>query len=54
MNVPECKILIDTFDKWWKSDEYRDLSKQTSLISKNNFLKNYEYFDDYDEEMYYY
>ena len=51
--VPKSLILIDKQQKWWSSDEYKNIDKQRTIVEKKNeFLKEYEYFDDYDDEFY--
>lgn len=50
--IPNCKILVDKNEKWWPKDEYKDMEKQKTLITNTDFLSDYEYFDDYDDETY--
>lgn len=50
--VPKCKIFIDKNAKWWAEDEYKNLKSQRTITAKIDFLKDYEYFDDFDDELY--
>lgn len=50
--IPESKILTDNLSKWWSKNEYKDLERQKTITSEIDFLSDYEYFDDYDEELY--
>ncbi len=50
--IPTSLILMDKQQKWWSSDEYRNIEKQKAIEKKNEFLGEYEYFDDYDDEFY--
>jgi hypothetical protein len=38
--------------KWWPKNEYKDLEKQETITSEIDFLNDYEYFDDFDDELY--
>lgn len=51
-SIPESKILQDKQDKWWPTDEYKNLTKQFTVINANSFLNDYDSFDDYDDELY--
>lgn len=51
-NVPESNIFMDKLTKWWPKNEYKDLEKQETITSEIDFLNDYEYFDDFDDELY--
>ena len=50
--IPESKIYQDTHSKWWPADEYKNLDRQATVFKESDFLNEYEYFDDYDDELY--
>ena len=53
--IPECTIYKDNLKRWWDKDEYNDIEKQFAVFNeqpKPDFIRNYEYLDNYDDEFY--
>jgi len=53
--IPECTIYKDNLKSWWDKDEYKDIENQFAVFneqSKPDFIRDYEYLDDYDDVFY--
>lgn len=51
--IPKCTVYKDSSKDWWDKQEYKDLDKQFSVFRDNyypEFIKEYDYMDDYDDE----
>lgn len=54
-SLPECTIFKDKNDDWWNKSEYTDHFERFKTFNdkpKPDFIENYDYLDDYDEEFY--
>lgn len=50
-DVPQCFTLQDTLEKWWPTDEFKSLSKQRELIGNSKIFEDYDFVDEYDDEI---
>lgn len=51
--IPEGTVFQDNLTRWWNKDEFEDKSKQFTVRHDNarpDFIKDYDYFDDYDDD----
>ncbi len=53
--IPECTIYKDKLNNWWNKNEYENVSKQFEIFKdkpKPEFISNYNFRDEYDDEFY--